>query len=166
MGRAKINFNFKQCCILSSSHNHSSSLQLDKVDKAVVEQLNAKVELAEQALAAKQLQIDEMKQLIVKQEEDLETMAVLRAQVPALQKLPCSPSQCSETRRSCSTVHSGILNTFSQFQSTIPSLSLADPCRAFTTISYGSVGGAVYAGVWHSKQKLGIDMFMYLKPLP
>lgn len=46
-----------------------------------MEQLAAKVELAEQALAAKQLQIDEMKQLIAKQEEDLETMSVLRAQV-------------------------------------------------------------------------------------
>ncbi|NXX84480.1 OPTN protein, partial [Urocolius indicus] len=55
--------------------------ELDRVDKVVVEQLNAKVELAEQALAAKQLQIDEMKQLIAKQEEDLETMAVLRAQM-------------------------------------------------------------------------------------
>ncbi|NWW43376.1 OPTN protein, partial [Pedionomus torquatus] len=53
----------------------------DRVDKVVVEQLNAKVELAEQALAAKQLQIDEMKQIIVKQEEDLETMTVLRAQM-------------------------------------------------------------------------------------
>ncbi|XP_010152884.1 PREDICTED: optineurin [Eurypyga helias] len=55
--------------------------ELDRVDKAVVEQLNAKVELAEQALAAKQLQIDEMKQIIAKQEEDLETMSVLRAQM-------------------------------------------------------------------------------------
>ncbi|XP_014804626.1 PREDICTED: optineurin isoform X2 [Calidris pugnax] len=55
--------------------------ELDSVDKVVVEQLNAKVELAEQALAAKQLQIDEMKQLIAKQEEDLETMTVLRAQM-------------------------------------------------------------------------------------
>ncbi|XP_041339702.1 optineurin isoform X3 [Pyrgilauda ruficollis] len=55
--------------------------ELDKVDKAVVEQLTAKVELAEQALAAKQLQIDEMKQIIAKQEEDLETMSVLRAQM-------------------------------------------------------------------------------------
>nr|XP_009921898.1 PREDICTED: optineurin isoform X2 [Haliaeetus albicilla] len=55
--------------------------ELDRVDKVVVEQLNAKVELAEQALAAKQLQIDEMKQMIAKQEEDLETMAVLRAQM-------------------------------------------------------------------------------------
>uniref|UniRef100_A0A663LZ78 Optineurin n=1 Tax=Athene cunicularia TaxID=194338 RepID=A0A663LZ78_ATHCN len=55
--------------------------ELDRVDKVVVEQLNAKVELAEQALAAKQLQIDEMKQIITKQEEDLETMAVLRAQM-------------------------------------------------------------------------------------
>ncbi|NXY70987.1 OPTN protein, partial [Glareola pratincola] len=55
--------------------------ELNRVDKAVVEQLNAKVELAEQALAAKQLQIDEMKQIITKQEEDLETMSVLRAQM-------------------------------------------------------------------------------------
>ncbi|KFQ52959.1 Optineurin, partial [Pelecanus crispus] len=55
--------------------------ELDRVDKVVVEQLNAKVELAEQALAAKQLHIDEMKQIIAKQEEDLETMAVLRAQM-------------------------------------------------------------------------------------
>ncbi|NWR71199.1 OPTN protein, partial [Centropus unirufus] len=55
--------------------------ELDRVDQVVVEQLNAKVELAEQALAAKQLQIDEMKQIIAKQEEDLETMAVLRAQM-------------------------------------------------------------------------------------
>ncbi|KAM4671810.1 optineurin isoform 2-T5 [Amazona ochrocephala] len=55
--------------------------ELDRVDKVVVEQLTAKVELAEQALASKQLQIDEMKQLIAKQEEDLETMAVLRAQM-------------------------------------------------------------------------------------
>lgn len=53
----------------------------DRVDKVVVEELNAKVLLAEQALAAKQLQMDEMKQLIAKQEEDLETMAVLRAQM-------------------------------------------------------------------------------------
>ncbi|XP_039917452.2 optineurin isoform X1 [Hirundo rustica] len=55
--------------------------ELDRVDKAVVEQLTAKVELAEQALAAKQLQIDEMKHIIAKQEEDLETMSVLRAQM-------------------------------------------------------------------------------------
>ncbi|NXG64012.1 OPTN protein, partial [Hemiprocne comata] len=55
--------------------------ELNRVDKVVVEQLNAKVELAEQALAAKQLQIDEMKQIVAKQEEDLETMAVLRAQM-------------------------------------------------------------------------------------
>lgn len=55
--------------------------ELDRVDKAVVEELNAKVLLAEQALAAKQLQMDEMKQIITKQEEDLETMAVLRAQM-------------------------------------------------------------------------------------
>ncbi|KAM6037298.1 LOW QUALITY PROTEIN: optineurin-like [Chlamydotis macqueenii] len=38
--------------------------ELHRVDKVVVEQLNAKVELAEQVPVAKQLQIDEMKQII------------------------------------------------------------------------------------------------------
>ncbi|XP_006894332.1 PREDICTED: optineurin [Elephantulus edwardii] len=52
-----------------------------KVDRAVLQELNEKLELAEQALAAKQLQMDEMKQTIAKQEEDLETMSVLRAQM-------------------------------------------------------------------------------------
>ncbi|KAJ7329526.1 hypothetical protein JRQ81_015700 [Phrynocephalus forsythii] len=52
-----------------------------KVDKAVAEELIHKLDLAEKALAAKQLQIDDMKQLIAKQEEELETVAVLRAQV-------------------------------------------------------------------------------------
>ncbi|EMP38849.1 Optineurin, partial [Chelonia mydas] len=55
--------------------------ELERVDKAVVEDLNKKLELAERALATKQLQMDEMKQTIAKQEEDLETMAVLRAQM-------------------------------------------------------------------------------------
>nr|XP_048692535.1 optineurin isoform X4 [Caretta caretta] len=55
--------------------------ELERVDKAVVEDLNKKLELAERALATKQLQMDEMKQIIAKQEEDLETMAVLRAQM-------------------------------------------------------------------------------------
>ncbi|XP_030423710.1 optineurin isoform X4 [Gopherus evgoodei] len=55
--------------------------ELARVDKAVVEDLNKKLELVERALATKQLQMDEMKQTIAKQEEDLETMAVLRAQM-------------------------------------------------------------------------------------
>nr|XP_032654212.1 optineurin isoform X3 [Chelonoidis abingdonii] len=55
--------------------------ELARVDKAVVEDLNKKLELLERALATKQLQMDEMKQTIAKQEEDLETMAVLRAQM-------------------------------------------------------------------------------------
>uniref|UniRef100_K7GC11 Optineurin n=1 Tax=Pelodiscus sinensis TaxID=13735 RepID=K7GC11_PELSI len=55
--------------------------ELEKVDKVVVEELNEKLELAERALATKQLQMDEMKQTIAKQEEDLETMTVLRAQM-------------------------------------------------------------------------------------
>lgn len=53
----------------------------EKVDKAVLQELNEKLELAEKALASKQLQMDEMKQTIARQEEDLETMAVLRAQM-------------------------------------------------------------------------------------
>ncbi|XP_048223423.1 optineurin isoform X1 [Perognathus longimembris pacificus] len=53
----------------------------DKVDKVLLQELNEKLGLAERALASKQLQMDEMKQIIAKQEEDLETMAVLRAQM-------------------------------------------------------------------------------------
>ncbi|XP_062066882.1 optineurin isoform X3 [Lepus europaeus] len=80
---------------LQSTHNkllqeHNSALKTieeltrkesEKVDKVVLQQLNEKLELAEKALASKQLQMDEMKQTIAKQEEDLETMAVLRAQM-------------------------------------------------------------------------------------
>uniref|UniRef100_A0A8D1SXC8 Optineurin n=2 Tax=Sus scrofa TaxID=9823 RepID=A0A8D1SXC8_PIG len=53
----------------------------EKVDKVVLQELNGKLEMAEKALASKQLQMDEMKQTIAKQEKDLETMAVLRAQM-------------------------------------------------------------------------------------
>ncbi|XP_012516392.1 PREDICTED: optineurin isoform X2 [Propithecus coquereli] len=53
----------------------------EKVDKAVLRELHEKLELAEKALASKQLQMDEMKQTIARQEEDLETMSVLRAQM-------------------------------------------------------------------------------------
>ncbi|XP_012621157.2 optineurin isoform X1 [Microcebus murinus] len=53
----------------------------EKVDKAVLLELHEKLELAEKALASKQLQMDEMKQTIARQEEDLETMSVLRAQM-------------------------------------------------------------------------------------
>lgn len=53
----------------------------EKVDKVVLQELTGKLELAEKALASKQLQMDEMKQTIAKQEEDLETMTVLRAQM-------------------------------------------------------------------------------------
>uniref|UniRef100_A0A671FZD2 Optineurin n=4 Tax=Rhinolophus ferrumequinum TaxID=59479 RepID=A0A671FZD2_RHIFE len=53
----------------------------EKVDKVMVQELKEKLELAEKALASKQLQMDEMKQTIAMQEEDLETMTVLRAQM-------------------------------------------------------------------------------------
>ncbi|XP_040823885.1 optineurin isoform X1 [Ochotona curzoniae] len=80
---------------LQSTHNkllqeHNNALRTieeltrkesEKVDKVLLQQLNEKLELAEKALASKQLQMDEMKQIIAKQEEDLETMAVLRAQM-------------------------------------------------------------------------------------
>lgn len=52
----------------------------------VLQELSEKLELAEKALASKQLQLDEMKQTIAKQEEDLETMTVLRAQVSCVLK--------------------------------------------------------------------------------
>lgn len=55
--------------------------QAEKVDKMMMQEFHEKLELAERALASKQLQMDEMKQTIAKQEEDLETMAVLRTQV-------------------------------------------------------------------------------------
>ncbi|XP_044916811.1 optineurin isoform X3 [Felis catus] len=53
----------------------------EKVDKVVLQELSEKLALAEKALASKQLQMDEMKQTIARQEEDLETMTVLRAQM-------------------------------------------------------------------------------------
>lgn len=52
----------------------------------MLQEVNEKLELAEKALASKQLQMDEMKQTIAKQEEDLETMTVLRAQVSDIPK--------------------------------------------------------------------------------
>lgn len=52
----------------------------------MLQEVNEKLELAEKALASKQLQMDEMKQTIAKQEEDLETMTVLRAQVRDIPK--------------------------------------------------------------------------------
>lgn len=55
--------------------------QAEKVDKVLLQELREKLELAEQALASKQLQMDDMKQTLAKQEEELETMAVLRAQM-------------------------------------------------------------------------------------
>lgn len=56
----------------------------------MLQELNEKFELAEKALASKQLQMDEMKQTIAKQEEDLETMTVLRAQVSYVLKYELS----------------------------------------------------------------------------
>lgn len=73
---------------LLQEHNHAlktieelTRKESEKVDRAVLKELSEKLELAEKALASKQLQMDEMKQTIAKQEEDLETMTVLRAQM-------------------------------------------------------------------------------------
>uniref|UniRef100_G1SRQ8 Optineurin n=1 Tax=Oryctolagus cuniculus TaxID=9986 RepID=G1SRQ8_RABIT len=95
MEQAKTENEKSKLATLQSTHNkllqeHNSALKTieeltrkesEKVDKVVLQQLNEKLELAEKALASKQLQMDEMKQTIAKQEEDLETMAVLRAQM-------------------------------------------------------------------------------------
>ncbi|XP_015272719.1 PREDICTED: optineurin [Gekko japonicus] len=69
--------------------------EAERVDKAVAEELTHRLELAEKALATKQLQIDEMKQAIAKQEEELETVAVLRAQM----ELYCSDFHAERAAR-------------------------------------------------------------------
>ncbi|XP_010619597.2 optineurin isoform X2 [Fukomys damarensis] len=95
MEQAKTEEEKSKLAILQLTHNkllqeHNNALKTteeltrkesEKVDKAVLRELNEKLELAERALASKQLQMDEMKQTIAKQEEDLDTMAVLRAQM-------------------------------------------------------------------------------------
>ncbi|XP_029403549.1 optineurin isoform X2 [Mus pahari] len=95
MEQAKTEEEKSRLATLQATHNkllqeHNKALktieeltkqQAEKVDKMLLQELSEKLELAEQALAAKQLQMDEMKQTIAKQEEDLETMAVLRAQM-------------------------------------------------------------------------------------
>ncbi|KAM3832468.1 optineurin isoform 2-T2 [Vipera latastei] len=55
--------------------------EVQRIDQATLDELIHKLDLAEKALAAKQLQIDKMKQTLTKQEEELETVAVLRAQM-------------------------------------------------------------------------------------
>ncbi|VTJ76989.1 Hypothetical predicted protein, partial [Marmota monax] len=95
MEQAKTEDGKSKLAILQSTHNkllqeHNNALKTieelirkesEKVDRAVLQELNAKLEMAERALASKQLQMDEMKQTIAKQEEDLETMGVLRTQM-------------------------------------------------------------------------------------
>lgn len=95
MEQAKTEDGKSKLAILQSTHNkllqeHNNALKTieelirkesEKVDRAVLQELNEKLELAERALASKQLQMDEMKQTIAKQEEDLETMGVLRTQM-------------------------------------------------------------------------------------
>lgn len=95
MEQAKTEDEKSRLATLQSTHNkllqeHNNALktieeltrkQAEKVDTMMMHELHEKLELAERALASKQLQIDEMKQTIAKQEEDLETMAVLRTQM-------------------------------------------------------------------------------------
>ncbi|XP_055970493.1 optineurin [Sorex fumeus] len=73
---------------LLQEHNHTlrtveelGRKESERVERAEVQELREKLEAAEKALAAKQLQMDEMKQTIARQEEGLETMGVLRAQM-------------------------------------------------------------------------------------
>ncbi|XP_068962768.1 optineurin-like isoform X3 [Petaurus breviceps papuanus] len=95
MEQAKTDDEKSKFAILQTTHNkllleHNNALktieelkrkEAEKVDSSVMKELNEKLDLAERALASKQLQMDEMKQTIAKQEEDLETMTVLRAQM-------------------------------------------------------------------------------------
>ncbi|XP_055152583.1 optineurin isoform X1 [Symphalangus syndactylus] len=95
MEQAKTEDEKSKLAVLQMTHNkllqeHNNALKTieeltrkesEKVDRAVLKELSEKLELAEKALASKQLQMDEMKQTIAKQEEDLETMTVLRAQM-------------------------------------------------------------------------------------
>ncbi|XP_026545462.1 optineurin isoform X4 [Notechis scutatus] len=55
--------------------------EVQRPDQATLDELVHKLDLAEKALADKQLQIDKMKQTLMKQEEELETVAILRAQM-------------------------------------------------------------------------------------
>ncbi|XP_066489618.1 optineurin isoform X2 [Tiliqua scincoides] len=69
--------------------------EAERVDKAVAEELTRRLGLAEKALADKQFQIDEMKQTIAKQEEELETVTVLQAQM----ELYCSDFHAERAAR-------------------------------------------------------------------
>lgn len=95
MEQAKTEEEKSRLATLQATHNkllqeHNKALktieeltkqQAEKVDKMLLQELREKLELAEQALASKQLQMDDMKQTLAKQEEELETVAVLRAQM-------------------------------------------------------------------------------------
>ncbi|XP_037702147.1 optineurin isoform X2 [Choloepus didactylus] len=67
----------------------------EKVDKAMVQELQEKLVLAETALAYKQCQLDELKQTVARQEEELETVAVLKAQM----ELYCSDFHAERAAR-------------------------------------------------------------------
>ncbi|XP_040611450.1 optineurin isoform X2 [Mesocricetus auratus] len=109
MEQAKTEDEKSRLATLQSTHNkllqeHNNALktieeltkkQAEKVDKMMLQDLQEKLELAERALASKQLQMDEMKQIIAKQEEDLETMTVLRAQM----ELYCSDFHAERAAR-------------------------------------------------------------------
>uniref|UniRef100_A0A2K6URF2 Optineurin n=1 Tax=Saimiri boliviensis boliviensis TaxID=39432 RepID=A0A2K6URF2_SAIBB len=95
MEQAKTEEEKSRLAMLQLTHNkllqeHNNALKTieeltrkesERVDRSVLKELSEKLELAEKALASKQLQMDEMKQTIAKQEEDLETMSILRAQM-------------------------------------------------------------------------------------
>ncbi|XP_033018478.1 optineurin [Lacerta agilis] len=69
--------------------------ETERVNKATAEELIHRLDMAEQALAAKQFQLDEMKQTVARQEEELETVAILRTQM----ELYCSDFHAERAAR-------------------------------------------------------------------
>lgn len=71
-------------------------VQSQLVQKEVVDQLQERLTAAEEALAAKQNQIDHMKQEIYKKEEELQTISVFQAQVSGCKKcfIICFANRC------------------------------------------------------------------------
>lgn len=64
-------------------------LQSQLVHKEVVDELQQRLSAAEEALAAKQNKIDDMKQEIFQKEKELETVSVFQAQVSSCLQTSC-----------------------------------------------------------------------------
>lgn len=66
---------------------HPHVLQSQLVQKELLDELQDRLTAAEQALAAKQTKIDDMKQEIFQKEKELETISVFQAQVSGTQNI-------------------------------------------------------------------------------